>query len=61
MYAMFRVLRFQIKELLGYDDVFLSFFLFPYSELEERQWDSSTSRYVQLVVKLLGTNRNDDF
>lgn len=27
MYAMFRVLRFQISELLGYDDVFHSFFL----------------------------------
>lgn len=50
---MFRVLRFQINELLGYDNVFL---FFTYTELEERQWDSSTSRYVQLEVMLLGTN-----
>ena len=34
----------------------MSFFFFTYTELEERQWDSSTSRYVQLEVMLLGTN-----
>ena len=41
--------------------VTMSFFLFTYTELEERQWDSSTSRYVQLEVMLLRTNHNDDF